>query len=95
MNSNLTGAARFGMRLAAARAANGWTQDELAAKANVNGAQVSYIERGARGCNLATGVRLAAAAGISLDGLLDPCTLCGDSPPAGFSCNECGARSAT
>jgi transcriptional regulator with XRE-family HTH domain len=82
----------FGRRLATARARHGWSQRELGERAQVSPFILSRIEAGTRGCILLTAVRLAFAAGISLDGLLDSCRHCGGSPPAGFSCSCSGAK---
>jgi hypothetical protein len=66
---------------------------ELCAKAGV--AAPSTIKR----CedngtvSLSLAIRLAAALGVSMDGLGDDagCWTCGGSPPRHFTCNECGA----
>jgi len=83
---------KFGRRLAARRTALGWSQKDLAAKAGVHDSQISRFETGDKGIILETAVHLAAITGISLEGLDGPCPHCGDSPPAGFTCNDCGTK---
>jgi transcriptional regulator with XRE-family HTH domain len=92
----LTPAERFGQRVAAARAARGWSMRDLCAKAGV--AAPSTIKRCEDdGCvSLSLAVRIAAVLGVSMDGLGDTtaCWTCGGSPPRGFTCNECGTGGA-
>lgn len=81
--------ARFGARVRRARALNNWTQTELGAKAGMNHVQVSKIEQGRQGARFESIIKLAEAAGVTLDGLLGPCGQCDDSPPPGFICASC------
>jgi transcriptional regulator with XRE-family HTH domain len=90
-----TAAIRFGRRIAAARAAQGWNRSELGRLAQVTPGQLMQVERGTRSVHLDSAARIAAAAGITLDGLLGPCGQCRDDPPAGFTCNACGIGAAT
>jgi hypothetical protein len=48
-------------------------------------------EGAGNGVALNIAAAVAHALGLSLDGLVDPCARCGDSPPAGFACTACGA----
>ena len=87
-------AARFGLRAAAARAARGWSMRDVCARAGLPEmpSAVKRIEEGAgNGVALNIAAAVAHALGLSLDGLVDPCARCGDSPPAGFACTACGA----
>ncbi len=59
----------FGDRLLAARKAKGFTQKELASKANVSQATISDIERG-RNSSSAEALPLAKALGISVESLM-------------------------
>ena len=61
---------RFGENVRAARAAKGWTQEELAHKTGLAPVQVSRIERGVREVRLTTLLRLLVALDATLlDGL--------------------------
>jgi transcriptional regulator with XRE-family HTH domain len=88
-----TPAERFGRRVAAKRAERGWSMRDLCTRAGLAPAP-SAIKRleDTGGVSLNTAARVARALGISLDGLLDPCGQCGDKPPAGFTCQACGAE---
>lgn len=89
-----TPAERFGGRVAAKRAERDLSMRGLCAAAGIPSAStINRIEVGAS-VSLETAARVARALGLSLDGLLDPCTQCGDVPPAGFTCNACGAEAA-
>jgi transcriptional regulator with XRE-family HTH domain len=52
---------KFGRNLRAARQERGWTQEELAEKANLASVQISRVERGVREVRLTTLLRLIAA----------------------------------
>lgn len=84
-------AVRFGARVAAERRRRGWNSSKTAAATGVDMTQLARIERGATGLRLTIAAHIAAALGISLDGLLAPCPQCNDTPPHGFTCNACGA----
>ena len=84
-------AVRFGRRVAAERGRRGWTTENLTAKSGVQRHTIYNLEHGKQGCQLDSAVKLAAALGISLDGLSGPCERCGDRPAAGWTCNSCGA----
>jgi XRE family transcriptional regulator, regulator of sulfur utilization len=62
---------QFGKNLRAAREARGWTQEELADKAELAAVQVSRIERGVREIRLTTLLRLIAALDTTPGPLLD------------------------
>ena len=52
---------RFGQNVRAARAARGWTQEELAHRTGLASVQISRIERGKREVRLTTVIRLLQA----------------------------------
>jgi len=83
-------AARFGHRIAAERKRRGLSVVALAAGSGVGRTIIRNLETGQKGCHLDSAVLLAAALGISLDGLSGPCERCGDHPAAGWTCNACG-----
>ncbi|MEU0940361.1 helix-turn-helix transcriptional regulator [Embleya sp. NPDC005971] len=65
----------------------------------INHTGISAIEQGRR---VELPIRLIAAAAVALQTPLrnlipgvGPCPACGDDPPAGFSCNDCGAGGAS
>lgn len=61
----------FGQRLRAVREARGWTQDELAERANLSSSVISHFETGVRGKPSADNlVKLANALSVSVDFLL-------------------------
>lgn len=62
---------RFGENVRAARAARGWTQEQLAQESGLATVQVSRIERGVREVRLTTLVRLLDALGVPSADLLD------------------------
>lgn len=61
---------KFGENVRAARAARGWTQEELAHRSGLATVQVSRIERGKREVRLTTFLRLLAAFEAQPDELL-------------------------
>ena len=63
----------FGLTVRASREARGWSQELLAAKANLNRTYVGEIERGATSPSLITLLKLAEALGVKPSGLLDQC----------------------
>lgn len=60
---------KFGKRIKEARAAKGWTQEELAHQAGVNVHGVCNYEQGKALPNLFTAVLIADTLGVSLDWL--------------------------
>jgi transcriptional regulator with XRE-family HTH domain len=84
--------AAFSARLRGARRARGWSLRELAEKSGVGSNTIFRTESGA-GIFLDRAARLAAALGLGLDEMTAPgaCGPCGGMPPAGFTCNACGA----
>ena len=62
---------RFGNNVRAARAARGWTQEDLADRSGLAVVQVSRVERGAREVRLTTLLRLLRALQVSPEELLD------------------------
>jgi transcriptional regulator with XRE-family HTH domain len=84
--------ARFGALILRGRQARRLSVRDLAAASGVAVNVVSRAERGLADIRLSNALRIAAALGISLDGLADPvpCQRCGGVPPAGFACLDCG-----
>lgn len=62
---------RFGANVRAARLAQGWTQEDLAAKTGLSSVQISRVERGVREVRLTTVLRLLKALEASPAELLD------------------------
>lgn len=62
----------FGRRVRRARDARGWTQEDLAEKANLDRTYVGAIERGERNLALLNINKLAVALGERFEGFL-PC----------------------
>jgi HTH-type transcriptional regulator/antitoxin HipB len=58
------------MRVREARRAQGWTQEELAARSGLAVVQISRIERGVRDVRLTTILRLLAALDLEPNALL-------------------------
>jgi transcriptional regulator with XRE-family HTH domain len=69
---------RLGRRLKALRQAKGWTQQELADKAELTPAFLSYLENGSRSGSLESLLKLAQALGVEPEALL-----AGKAPAAG------------
>jgi transcriptional regulator with XRE-family HTH domain len=61
---------RLGANVRRARQERGWTQEDLAAAADMAPVQISRIERGVREIRLTTLTRLLRALGIPADELL-------------------------
>lgn len=61
---------RLGQNVRAARAAKGWTQEDLAHESGLAVVQVSRVERGAREIRLTTLLKLVRALGVRPDELL-------------------------
>jgi transcriptional regulator with XRE-family HTH domain len=61
----------FGKRVRALRMEKGWTQEQLADRADLNLVQISRIERGVREVRLTTLLSLVAAFEIKPDQLLE------------------------
>jgi transcriptional regulator with XRE-family HTH domain len=61
---------RLGGRLKALRSAKGWTQQELADKAGLTPAFLSYLENGSRSGSLESLLKLATALGAEPEQLL-------------------------
>jgi DNA-binding XRE family transcriptional regulator len=81
----------FGRRVRDLRNERGWTLRDAAPRAFLDPATLSRIENGAD-TTIGTAGRIAAAYGVSLAVLLPwaDCAWCLDSPPRGFTCQECG-----
>jgi transcriptional regulator with XRE-family HTH domain len=62
---------RFGKRVRALRAAKGWTQEELAAKARLHSTYIGGIERGERNVGLDNIHKIARAFGIRTSALFE------------------------
>lgn len=81
------------------RKERGWTQKALAAKLGWSAQLVCAAERSAaprrnRRFTVDDLLLITEAFGVALTDLLAPilpCATCQDSPPAGFTCQECGA----
>ena len=89
MAADIPGLAR---RLRAAREARGWSQRELARRSGMPGTNTVSRAEGGHDIYLSSALAFAVALGTGLTELAGPfkCEQCGDFPPAGFSCNECG-----
>jgi transcriptional regulator with XRE-family HTH domain len=61
---------RFGKVVREARGAQGWSQEQLAGRADLNRSYLGEIERGSAMPSLATVVKLAGALGVSPSALL-------------------------
>jgi XRE family transcriptional regulator, regulator of sulfur utilization len=64
---------RFGQAVRQLRERRGWSQEELAARAELNRSYLGEIERGAAMPSLATVAKLAGALEISLADLMSHC----------------------
>src|SRR5438067_506231 len=63
------GAATLGQKIRTAREAHGWTQAELASRAQVAQAYLSYLEQDQREPSLTIAARIARELGLALDDL--------------------------
>lgn len=63
---------KFGLRVRQLREARGWSQEDLAEKADMHRTYVSGIERGTRNPTLTVLARIAGGFGMTLDELLQP-----------------------
>ena len=61
---------KFGLRVRQLREARGWSQEDLAEKADMHRTYVSGIERGTRNPTLTVLARIAGGFGMTLDELL-------------------------
>ena len=61
---------RFGLKLIEIRKTRGWSQERLAAAANLNRTYVGELERGEAVASLQTAQKLASALGIELSSLV-------------------------
>ena len=61
---------KFGLRVRQLREARGWSQEDLAEKADLHRTYVSGIERGTRNPTLTVLARIAGGLGMTLDELL-------------------------
>jgi transcriptional regulator with XRE-family HTH domain len=94
----------FGTRVRRERMARGWSLRELAAKCDVSFSTIHRAEIAAtqsvhgrdEGIGLMSAMKIAEALSIPLAELLTvpDCMACYGTPPAGFTCNQCG-RSAS
>ncbi len=82
----------FALRVKTLRTRQGLTMRQLAARCD--GIVPNTICRAEAGKNtwLANAAAIADGLGVPLSALLEPvkCTTCADSPPPGFTCQECG-----
>lgn len=62
--------ARFGRVVRGFRDTHGWSQEELAGRADLNRSYLGEIERGCVVPSIATAAKLAAALGITLPALM-------------------------
>jgi len=62
---------RFGKVVKEFRAAQGWSQEQLAGRADLNRSYLGEIERGSAMPSLATVVKLASALGVSPSALVE------------------------
>jgi DNA-binding XRE family transcriptional regulator len=68
------GAVTLGQKIRAAREARGWTQAELASRAQVAQAYLSYLEQDQREPSLTIAARIARELGLALDDLASAAT---------------------
>jgi putative transcriptional regulator len=68
------GAQTLGDKIRAAREAHGWTQADLASRAGVAQAYLSYLEQDQREPSLSIAARIARALGLALDELASTLT---------------------
>lgn len=88
----------FGRLVRDGRIGRGLGQEQLAKKMRIAGfdwsqSTATRTETASRPVPLQEAVALAAFLGIKLGELIPnipTCPTCGDAPPAGFTCNECG-----
>lgn len=97
---------RFADVMRQARERRGWAQGRVVEAMTERGwpwhqSTVYRVEAGRQAVRLGEALALAAILGIDMDafesgdpGPWKPCPVCGDKPPSGFTCNECG-RSGT
>jgi transcriptional regulator with XRE-family HTH domain len=91
----------FGTQMKDARRARGWTQQRMAGRMNAAGfswvqTTVTKTERASRPVPVEEAAALAAILHLDLNVLIPDlrelrCPVCDDRPPAGFTCNACGA----
>lgn len=88
----------FTDRMRRFRTVRGWSQGLLADWVRVEGVDlrdeiVTRIETGQRSVRLNEAVAIAAALRVPLTDMLaaPKCGSCNDVPPAGFTCQQCGA----
>jgi transcriptional regulator with XRE-family HTH domain len=90
----------IGRRIAVLRKRAGMSQEELGVRMGVvNGRcwprqTVSLAEKGRRGLAAPEMLALSELLEVPIEQLfhgIPPCEGCNDSPPAGFTCNDCGA----
>lgn len=87
----------FGRRVRREREQRGWTLREMAGRSSaLSMATISRAENG-REIQLGSALEMAAALGLPLAEILSEpeCGNCDDSPPARFSCPECGRTGAS
>lgn len=97
--------ARFVRQMIKHRKKRGWSQAELAARTTEHGfyihpTGITKLEWAVKDSHKARHLRLdeafaiAASFGLTLEAMLgDFCQTCMDHPPAGFTCQTCGASS--
>lgn len=85
----------FARRARSLREALGCSTRGLADMAGVAASTVSRIESGKQWATLDAADAIARALGVPLGDMTAPdgCDRCAGSPPAGFTCNACGAES--
>lgn len=72
----------FGNAIRECRVSKGWSQEQLAERAQLDRSYVSGIERGQRNVSILAAMRLSRALGVDLNLLVDPSTSSPGSPPA-------------
>ena len=65
--------ARFGIAVRRLRAARGWSQEQLADRADLNRSYLGEVERAAVMPSLATAAKIAQALEVSLSDLISHC----------------------
>lgn len=82
----------FGQRIRRERERRGWSQRDLAEKAQSKGPSICEYEQARCEPRLLAALRIAGALEIPLGDLVTnpDCTTCYGRPPDGFACKACG-----
>jgi putative transcriptional regulator len=78
------------------RRERGWSQQDLAGRANVSQSMISAVEAGRKHPGDGIAKALAAALGVTVTAFrAGRCGHCEGAPPDGYSCMTCGKEGAT